>query len=152
MKKIFNIVALLALLVGVGCQEKQGEDKKGDTTFTLEQTEVEATAEGMTVEINYEIKNPQSGAVVLTECKDNWIKDLSTATYGMIKFTVAPNFKKEARQTTIKVQYTAVEGSFEISVKQEASDVDTFTFDILSKEPTALSIEVSPADTNTAFI
>ena len=152
MKKILNIVAILSLFVGVGCTEKQNEDKKGNTTFTLEETEVNATAEGMDVEINYTITKPQSGAVVLTECKDGWIKNLSTATYGMIKFTVEPNFKKEARETKIKVSYTAVEGSFEIVVKQEASDREKFSFDILSKEPTALSIEVSPADTNTAYI
>ena len=152
MKKILSIVAILALFVGVGCTEKQGEDKKGDTTFTLEKTEVEATAEGMDVEINYTITNHQNGFVVLTECKDNWIKNLSTATYGMIKFTVAPNYKKEARETKIKVQYTGVEGNFEITVKQEASDLEKFSYDILSKEPTALSIEVAPADTNTAYI
>ena len=152
MKKIFSIVATLSLLLGIGCQEKQTEDKKGATTFTLEQTEVEAAAEGTTVEINYDIKNPQSGAVVLTECKDNWIKDLSTATYGMIKFTVAPNYKKEARETKIKVQYTGVEDKYEIIVKQAASDVDAFTYDVLSNESTALSIEVTPADTETAYI
>ena len=151
MKKILSIIAIVALFVGVGCQEKPGQNN-GNTTFTIEQTEVNATAEGMDVEINYDIKNPQSGAVVLTECKDGWIKNLSTATYGMIKFTVAPNFKKEERETKIKVQYTAVEGSYEIVVKQEASDVDTFTYDVLTKEPTALAIEVSPADTNTAYI
>ena len=151
MIKILSIVAIVALFVGVGCQEKPGQNN-GNTTFTIEQTEVNATAEGMDVEINYDIKNPQSGAVVLTECKDGWIKNLSTATYGMIKFTVAPNFKKEERETKIKVQYTAVEGSYEIVVKQEASDVDTFTYDVLTKEPTALAIEVSPADTNTAYI
>ena len=153
MKKILSIVAILALIAGVGCQKQQSEETKvGNTTFTLEQTEVEATAAGMDVEINYDIQHPQSGAVVLTECKDNWIKDLSTATYGMIKFTVAPNYKKEARQTKIKVQYTAAEGSFEIVVKQEASDLDKFSYNILSKESTSLSIEVSPADTNTAYV
>ena len=152
MKKILSIVATMALVLGIGCQEKQNEVVETKSTFSLEQTEVEATAEGMEVEINYTITNPQSGAVVLTECKESWIKDLSTATYGMIKFTVAPNFKKEARQTKIKVQYTAVEGSFEIVVKQEASLAETFAYDILSKESTALSIEVTPADTNTAYI
>lgn len=152
MRKIFGIIATLSLLVGVGCQEKGNEVESGKSTFTLEQTEVEATAEGMDVEINYDIKNPQSGAVVLTECKDNWIKNLSTATYGMIKFTVAPNYKKEAREAKIKVQYTAVENAFEIVVKQEASTVDAFTYDILSNESTALSIEVTPADNETAFI
>ena len=151
MRKIFSIIATLSLLAVVGCHQSEEPGGK-NSTFELSQTEVEATAEGMDVEINYEIKNPQSGAVVLTECKDNWIKNLSTAVYGSIKFTVAPNFKKEARETKIKVQYTAVEGTFEIVVKQEASNVEKFSYDILSKEPTALSIEVAPADTETAYI
>lgn len=151
MKKILSIVAILSLFVGIGCTEKPGE-KKGETTFTLNQTEVNATAEGMDVEITYDIKNPQSGSVVLTECKDNWIKNLSTATYGMIKFTVAPNYKKEARETKIKVLYTGAKNGEEIVVKQEASDVETFTYSILSNESTALSIEVTPADKETAYI
>ncbi len=153
MKKIFSIVATLALVLGVGCQEKAGNEVDGGkSTFTLEQTEVEATAEGMTVEVNYDIKNPQSGAVVLTECEANWIKDLSTATYGTIKFTVAPNFKKEAREATITVKYTAVEEKYQIVVKQSASDVEAFTYDILTQDTTELSIEVTPADTETAYI
>ena len=147
MKKFFGIIATLSLLLGVGCQDKGNDTENGQSTFKLEQTEVEATAEGMDVEINYDIKNPQSGAVVLTDCKANWIKDLSTATYGTIKFTVAPNFKKEARETTITVQYTAVEEKYQIVVKQSASDVEAFTYEILSNESTALSIEVTPADT-----
>lgn len=151
MKKILSIVAILSLFVGIGCTEKQNEIK-GDTTFTLNQTEVNAKAEGMDVEITYDIKNPQSGAVVLTECKDNWIKNLSTATYGTIKFTVAPNYKKEARETKIKVLYTGAKNGEEIVVKQEASDVEVFTYDILSNEATALSIEVTPADKETAYI
>ena len=151
MRKIFSIIATLSLLAVVGCHQSEEPGGK-NCTFELSQTEVEATAEGMEVDISYEIKNPQSGAVVLTECKDNWIKNLSTAVYGSIKFTVAPNFKKEARETKIKVQYTAVEGTFEIVVKQEASNVEKFSYDILSKEPTALSIEVAPADTETAYI
>lgn len=151
MKKILSIVAILALFVGIGCTEKPGE-KKGETTFTLSQTEVNAKAEGMDVEITYDVKNPQSGSVVLTECKDNWIKNLSTATYGMIKFTVAPNYKKEARETKIKVLYTGAKNGEEIVVKQEASDVDAFTYSILSNESTALSIEVTPADKETAYI
>ena len=151
MKKILSIVAILALFVGIGCTEKPGE-KKGETTFTLNQTEVNATAEGMDVEITYDVKNPQSGSVVLTECKDNWIKNLSTATYGMIKFTVTPNYKKEARETKIKVLYTGAKNGEEIVVKQEASDVEAFTYSILSNESTALSIEVTPADKETAYI
>lgn len=151
MKKILSIVAILSLFVGIGCTEKPGE-KKGETTFTLNQTEVNAKAEGMDVEITYDVKNPQSGSVVLTECKDNWIKNLSTATYGMIKFTVAPNYKKEARETKIKVLYTGAKNGEEIVVKQEASDVEAFTYSILSNESTALSIEVTPADKETAYI
>lgn len=152
MKKILSIVAILALLVGVGCTEIQGENKKGDTTFTLEKLEVNATAEGGAVEISYSIQNPQSGAVVLTECTDNWIKDLNTATYGIIKFTVAPNYTNEARQTTIKVKYTGAEGKYDIKVTQEASNAEPFSYSIISNTPIALTIDVTPADADTAYI
>lgn len=152
MKKFFSIVATLSLLLGIGCTENGGEENKGKATFKLEQTEVNATAEEMDVEINYTITNHQNGMVVLTECKDNWIKNLSTATYGMIKFTVSPNFKKEARQTTIKVQYTGVEETFTISVKQEASDVEVFTLNVAHKDATSINLTVTPADTTTAYI
>ena len=92
MKKILSIVAILALFVGVGCTENFGEDKKGDTTFTLEQLEVNATAEGGTVEVNYSIENPQSGAVVLTECNDGWIKNLNTTSSSSININISLNF------------------------------------------------------------
>ena len=150
MKKFFSIIATLSLLAGVGCQRPADTD--GKSSFQLAETEISATAEGMDVEVNYEIKNPQSGAVVLTECKDNWIKNLSTAVYGTIKFTVAPNYKKEARETRINVLYTAVNEKFEIVVKQEASDLNAFTYDVLSNDSTSLSIEVLPADSETAYI
>ncbi|MBO7263083.1 MAG: BACON domain-containing protein [Alistipes sp.] len=152
MKKILSIVAILALFVGVGCTENFGEDKKGDTTFTLEQLEVNATAEGGAVEVNYSIENPQSGAVVLTECNDGWIKNLNTATYGIIKFNVEPNYKNEARQTTINVAYTGTKEKFEIKVMQEASNVEAFSYSIITQKSTALAIEVTPANTNAAYI
>lgn len=151
MKKILNIIAILALFIGAGCQPESNKNT-GSATFTLEQTEVNAVAEGMDVEIAYRIENPQEGAVVLTECKDNWIKNLSTATTGKIKFTVAPNYQQESRETKVSVQYTAVETIYEIVVKQSASDVEPFTYDVISNSDTKLSVEVTPADNETAYV
>lgn len=152
MRKIFSIVTSLTLLLGIGCQQKAGEVVTGKSEFKLETSEVSAAAEGEDVEVNYTIINPESGAVVLTECKASWIKNLSTATYGTIKFTVAPNYQKEARETTISVQYTAVEGKFEIKVSQAASTVDAFTVEVVSKDSTSLLLDITPADTTTAYI
>lgn len=152
MRKIFSIVTSLTLLLGAGCQQKAGEVVTGKSEFKLETSEVSAAAEGEDVEVNYTIIKPESGAVVLTECKASWIKNLSTATYGTIKFTVAPNYKKEARETTISVQYTAVEGKFEIKVSQAASTVDAFTVEVVSKDSTSLLLDITPADTTTAYI
>ena len=152
MRKIFSIVTSLTLLLGVGCQQKAGEVVTGKSEFKLETSEVSAAAEGEDVEVNYTIIKPESGAVVLTECKASWIKNLSTATYGTIKFTVAPNYQKEARETTISVQYTAVEGKFEIKVSQAASTVDAFTVEVVSKDSTSLLLDITPADTTTAYI
>lgn len=152
MRKIFSIVTSLTLLLGVGCQQKADEVVTGKSEFKLEMSEVSAAAEGEDVEVNYTIIKPESGAVVLTECKASWIKNLSTATYGTIKFTVAPNYQKEARETTISVQYTAVEGKFEIKVSQAASTVDAFTVEVVSKDSTSLLLDITPADTTTAYI
>lgn len=152
MRKIFSIVTSLTLLLGVGCQQKADEVVTGKSEFKLEMSEVSAAAEGEDVEVNYTIIKPESGAVVLTECKASWIKNLSTATYGTIKFTVAPNYQKEVRETTISVQYTAVEGKFEIKVSQAASTVDAFTVDVVSKDSTSLLLDITPADTTTAYI
>ena len=152
MRKIFSIVTSLTLLLGVGCQQKADEGVTGKSEFKLEMSEVSAAAEGEDVEVNYTIIKPESGAVVLTECKASWIKNLSTATYGTIKFTVAPNYQKEARETTISVQYTAVEGKFEIKVSQAASTVDAFTVEVVSKDSTSLLLDITPADTTTAYI
>ena len=110
MKKILNIFAVLALFVGIGCQPEHNKNT-GNATFSLAQTEINATADGMNVEVAYVIENPQEGAVVLTECKDNWIKNLSTATAGKIKFAVAPNYTQKSRETKVVVQYTAVEAT-----------------------------------------
>lgn len=152
MRKIFSIVTSLTLLLGVGCQQKADEVVTGKSEFKLEMSEVSAAAEGEDVEVNYTIIKPESGAVVLTECKASWIKNLSTATYGTIKFTVAPNYQKEAREATISVQYTAVEGKFEIKVSQAASTVDAFTVEVVSKDSTSLLLDITPADTTTAYI
>ncbi|MBR6545016.1 MAG: BACON domain-containing protein [Alistipes sp.] len=152
MRKIFSIVTSLTLLLGIGCQQKADEVVTGKSEFKLEMSEVSTAAEGEDVEVNYTIIKPESGAVVLTECKASWIKNLSTATYGTIKFTVAPNYQKEARETTISVQYTAVEGKFEIKVSQAASTVDAFTVEVVSKDSTSLLLDITPADTTTAYI
>ena len=106
MKKLFSLITLLALVAFVGCENKGGDE--GITSFSLAQTELEVSADGGAQSIAYTIKNPQSGAVVLSNCSENWIKELSTATVGEIKFTVMPNYTPETRETTIAVQYTAV--------------------------------------------
>ena len=150
MKKLFSLITLLALVAFVGCENKGGDE--GVTSFSLAQTELEVSADGGAQSIVYTIKNPQSGAVVLTNCSENWIKELSTATVGEIKFTVMPNYTSETREATIAVQYTAVEEKFEIKVKQAASEKPMFAFEVVANEPTRLSINVTPADLSTAYI
>lgn len=150
MKRLLTCFVALATLAFMGC-EKPGDETTG-ASFTLEQTEVEVSGDGGAQVVNYTIKNAQQGAVVLTNCSANWIKDLSTATVGQIKFTVAPNFSGEAREAVITVQYTAVEEKFQINVKQEVSDKALFSYDVVVNEPTTLSLNVTPADLTTAYV
>ena len=150
MRKLFSLMTLLAVMTFVGCENKGGDE--GVTSFTLAQTELEVSADGGVQSVAYTIKNPQQGAVVLTNCKVDWIKELSTATVGEVKFTVMPNYTSEARETTITVQYTALEERYELKVKQAANDKPRFAFEVAVNEPTRLSINVTPADLSTAYI
>lgn len=150
MKRVFALFALVATIAFVGC-EKSGDDSKG-ATFTLEQTEIEVTADGGAQAVNYTIKNAQQGAVVLTVCSANWIKDLSTATVGQIKFNVEPNYTGKVREAVIGVKYTALDENYEIKVKQAVSDKPSFEIEVVSNQPTTLSLNVTPADLTTAYV
>ena len=150
MRKLFSLIALLALVAFVGCEKKSTDE--GVTSFTLSQTELEVSADGGAQNITYSLKNPQHGAVVLTNCSANWIKELSTATVGEIKFAVMPNYTPEARETVIDVQYTALEEKFQIKVKQNANTKPMFAFEVVSNEPTRLLLNVTPANLSTAYI
>ena len=150
MKRFFSLVALLATLLCVGC-EKSSNDSKA-TSFTLEQTEIDVLADGGTQVVNYTIKNPQQGAVVITKCNEDWIKNFSTATVGEVKFDVAPNYSDKEREAIIIITYTAIDEKYEVRVKQAASDKPLFTFKVVINEPTKLSLNVTPADLTTAYV
>lgn len=150
MKKLFAFVALIAAVAFVGCNNQN--DEAGATSFSISQVQIEVGSEGGAQVVEYTIKNPQQGAVVVTNCKANWIKDLSAATVGQIKFTVAPNYSSSERETVISVQYTALSVKYEITVKQQASDKPMFKIDVVVNEPTRLSLNVTPADLTTAYI
>lgn len=149
MKRIFSIIAILTLIVSIGCQNENTTDP---ASFALEISEVDASAEGCDVEINYTITNHESGAVVLTSCSESWIKNLSTATQGKIKFSVAANYQKQAREARIEVRYTAVDSKYEIVVRQAASTLDPFSYEVVSKSATSLAVEITPADATTPYI
>ncbi|MBR2436281.1 MAG: BACON domain-containing protein [Alistipes sp.] len=150
LRNIFTLFAAVAMFALVGCEENKGEG--GQAAFKLDSTEISVDADGGAQEVKYEITNPKSGAVVLSNCTEDWIKELSTATYGSITFTVAPNYKQEAREAKITVSYTAVEEEFEIVVKQAASDKPLFAIEVVENKPTYLSLNITPADLATAYI
>ena len=150
MKKLFTLVTLAVTLIFVGC-DKQNDEPKG-ASFFVEQTEISVADNGGDQVVSYTIENHQQGAVVLTNCSANWIKNLSTATVGQIRFTVAPNYSSEPREAVITIEYTAVKEKFEVKVKQAASNKPMFAYEVVINEPTKLSLNVTPADLTTAYI
>lgn len=152
-KKLFSIVAILAVVMTVGCKKNQQEEvATGATTFTLAQTEISVSADGGNQSVKYTIKNAQPGAVVISNCSSSWIKELSTATVGEITFTVAPNYAADTREATIAVEYTAVDEKFEIKIQQAGSTKPMFEYEVVINEPTHLSLNVTPADLTTAYV
>lgn len=152
LKNLFSTLAAVALVAMVGCEKNPDEGKGGNASFKLETSEISVDANGGAQTVKYTIENHTEGAVVLTNSNENWIKDLSTATFGSITFTVAPNYKQEAREAKITVSYTAVDAKYEILVKQEASTRPTFEYEVTINDPTLISLNVTPADLATAYI
>ena len=152
LKKFFSLLTAIALVAMVGCEKNPEDSKGGDASFKIDTTEISVDANGGAQEVKYTIENHAAGAVVLTNCTENWITNLSTATFGSITFNVAPNYRKEAREAKITVSYTAVEKEFEIVVKQEASTKETFEYEVTINDPTLISLNITPADLTTAYI
>lgn len=152
-KQLFACVAVASLALVVGCEDKTNDTtNSGDATFSLNKTEFSFGADGGDAVVEYTLTNPVQGGVVLTNCEAGWIKNLSTATYGSIKFTVAPNYTDKVREATIYVIYTGLKGSHPIKITQEASTDAAFSYKVVYKAPRELTIKVTPADKETAYI
>ena len=121
LKHLFTLVAAVAMLFTVGCEDK-GKETNTVASFQLDQTELDFTSDGGVATVNYTITNPVQGGVVLTNCTESWVMDLSTATYGSIKFVVAPNYTNKEREATITVVYTGVDEGYTINIHQAASE------------------------------
>ncbi|MBQ6940842.1 MAG: BACON domain-containing protein [Alistipes sp.] len=152
LKNLFSSLMAIALVAMVGCEKNPDEGKGGTASFKLDSSELMVGANGGAQEVTYTIENHANGAVVLTNCTENWITNLSTATFGSITFNVAPNYKQEAREAKITVSYTAVDAKYEILVKQEASTLPSFEFEVTINEPTRISLNVTPADLSSAYV
>ena len=151
--RLFTCVAIATLALLVGCDDKVDDTtNSGDATFSLDKTEFSFPAAGGDATVEYTITNPVQGGVVLTNCEAGWIRNLSTATYGSIKFDVAPNYTDKVRETTIDVTYTGANGSHHIKVTQEASTETLFSYKVVYRAPRELTIKITPADKETAYV
>lgn len=151
LKHLFTLVAAVAMLFTVGCEDK-GKETNTVASFQLDQTELDFTSDGGVATVNYTITNPVQGGVVLTNCTESWVMDLSTATYGSIKFVVAPNYTNKEREATITVVYTGVDEGYTINIHQAASEAPVFSYNVTFTDPRTILLDVIPADKETAYV
>ena len=155
-KTLFSTIAMLMAVAFVGCKEtpqtEEPNNSSTETSFTLEKNDIETDDKGGPVEVKYTITNNKQGSVVLTNCKDSWIQNLSTANYGKITFTVSPNYTSQERQTVINVTYTGLDEKYEIRVKQSGTENPMFEYEVATREPDFLSLNITPLDLTTPYI
>jgi hypothetical protein len=65
---------------------------------------------------------------------------------------VAANYQKQAREARIEVRYTAVDSKYEIVVRQAASTLEPFSYEVVSSGSTSFSVKVSPANVTMPYI
>ena len=147
---------MLIAIAFVGCNNPQVEEptdnNSTETKFTLETTEITINDQGGEVEVKYTITNNKQGSVVLTECKDGWIQKLSIANYGKITFTVSPNYTSLERESTINVFYTGLDEIYKIKITQSGTENPMFKYEVATREPSFLSLNITPADLTTPYI
>jgi hypothetical protein len=90
-------------------------------SFSVTPTMIEATAEGTTATLTYEIKN-FIGEVVPEFVSDaDWVT-LGEGTPNGVLVTVAENTAAESREATITVTVAGIEGSVEVAVSQTGTE------------------------------
>ena len=106
--KRFEIIlpCLLAVLIFTGCKEVVE-----DPSLTFPETVVEVTAEGGTVSVAYNLKNPSPSLELSAATEDEWIDGSSFdfSESGIMKFIVFENTGQDAREGFVNVTY----GSFQ---------------------------------------
>lgn len=154
LNRIWLMLISLCTFVAVGCSNKSETPNTpaGPAKFTLETTVVEVSAEGGEYSVNYTIENPVENGVVTAVPKNSWIKLDKDYSNGVIRFTITENQSLTARETSIDVVYSGVEGKQSISVKQAGLEGEPFTLSNITKTDTSITVDVTPLDNTSSYI
>ena len=156
--KQHNLLALLAMafasLFLVGCDDEpiKNEPPVPDPVIHFEDGSISVPYEGGDFTTAYTIENPVPGNVVIVNCDDDWVGEMSTITAGVIAFTVLPNYTDQPRETVLKIQYTAIDQEYEILIQQDVADKARFSYEVLSKSLNTMEIAIDPLDVETPYI
>ncbi len=119
MKRLLTL-ATLVTLIALGCKPESTPEPK--LTLTSDSS-LSFTAEGGVGTITYRLENPNSETKVEATCNAEWITGITTATSGVVGFSVASNTESSSRSGQITVKYGNL--SFAVSITQAAGSTTT---------------------------
>lgn len=155
MKRVFFTAAMLYGLLVAACTDANKEQPTPeplDPAIVFENTYLTVPQEGGEFAIFYTLENPVEGNVVIANCSDTWIQNMTTMQAGKVVFNVLQNYDNQIRQAKIRVRYTAIAQEYEIVVEQAASTLPKFVYEIEEQNLTSISLRVLPLDKTTPYI
>lgn len=151
--KLWSLVLLIGAMFFAACNDDEPVTPSGATPeINLKAADVEAAADGGELSVAYTISNPVEGGKVSATTTENWLGKFSTDEPGTIKFTVAPNSSREAREATVEVAYSALKTTKSFVVRQAGSTDDAFKLTVSDAQPTSLTIHVKPLDMESEYL
>lgn len=118
---------------------------------------IEATADGGSFTIEYEIVNPAEDGTVSAEASDSWIEVTDYTAAGTVSVSVAAN-SGAARNGNVTIVYEYADGktSVEVGVSQKGASTSggdgSFTIEVTDITTIGATIHVTPSDNNMTYI
>lgn len=104
---------------------QNGTSTSDGPAIKVEMAEVFVFADGGDYEVKYSVENPVEGATVSASADEaDWISGIDCSTENVVKFTVAKNSKKDARNAKLTIKYTYTDGekTADVTVSQEGDE------------------------------
>ena len=152
-KVLMTLLPIGALLFSFGCKETPVEvEEPIKSIINIDTVELSADSNGGSFTVEYTITSPTEGNLASAKADVDWITDINTEKYGIIKFNVAASDVEEERMATITVSYPNAKSVPFFVVQKPATILGGFDIDLLEQSYNYCYVSVTPDDLKAKYL